>query len=387
VLAGASDNDPTTVATVAVVGSTTGYALGWLALLVFPMLAVVQAIASRVGLVARQSLGDAVATRYGRRWSRLFLLCLLPVNLLTLAADLKAGAGALGLLSGVDLRWFIIPLAAVALAIPVLGSYDRVRKVLEVVALGLLAYVFAAFAAKPHWGAVLHGSFVPSLHWNSEYASGALALLGTTLTGYVFVWETIEMSEESERRTAREAQLDAVAGAFFVVVVFWFILVATGATLGVHHVRVETAEQAASALKPIAGAAASAIFGSALLASALLVLPILAATTAHVLGCHCGWRRSISDPPREARPFYAAMAVGLLIAAAISFTNISTIKILFAASIAGGVGAPASLLFLLMVARDRRTMGDGRISLGLSASGYAVALIVTVAGGAALATS
>jgi Mn2+/Fe2+ NRAMP family transporter len=375
------------VATVAVVGSTTGYALGWLALLVFPMLAVVQAIASRVGLVARQSLGDAVATRYGRRWSRLFLLCLLPVNLLTLAADLKAGAGALGLLSGVDLRWFIIPLAAVALAIPVLGSYDRVRKVLEVVALGLLAYVFAALAAKPHWGAVLHGSFVPSLHWNSEYPSGALALLGTTLTGYVFVWETIEMSEESERRTAREAQLDAVAGAFFVVVVFWFILVATGATLGVHHVRVETAEQAASALKPIAGAAASAIFGSALLASALLVLPILAATTAHVLGCHRGWRRSISDPPRQARPFYAAMAGGLLIAAAISFANISTIQILFAASIAGGVGAPASLLFLLTVARDRRTMGDERISRGLSASGYAVALIVTVAGVAALAAS
>lgn len=387
VVAGASDNDPTTVATVAVVGSATAYALGWVALLVFPMLAVVQAIASRVGLVTGHSLGELVISRYGRRWSLVFLLSLIPVNVITLAADLKAGAGALGLLSGLDLRWFIIPLAGVVLAIPILGSYEQVRRVLQVIALGLLAFVASAIAAKPDWGAVLRGSFVPSFRWNSNYTSGALALLGTTLTSYVYVWETVELSEEKQRRTVREAQLDAVVGAFFVVVVFWFILVATGATLGVHHHRVETAEDAARALQPVAGAAASAIFGSALLASALLALPVIAATTAHVLGCQRGWRRSISDPLKHARPFYGAMAAAVVMAAAISFANVSMIHILFAASIAGGIGTPATLLFLLLVARDRVTMGAGRVSLGLSVGGFTVALLVSVFGVAALSTS
>jgi Mn2+/Fe2+ NRAMP family transporter len=182
VVAGASDNDPTTLATVAVVGSATAYALGWVALLVFPMLAVVQAIASRVGLVSGRSLADLVVDRFGHRWSLLFLLSLLPVNLITLAADLKAGAAALGLLSGLDLRWFIVPVAAVAFAIPSMGSYDHVRRVLQLIALGMLAFVASAIAVKPHWGAVLRGSFVPSFRWNSDYTGGALALLGTTLT-------------------------------------------------------------------------------------------------------------------------------------------------------------------------------------------------------------
>jgi Mn2+/Fe2+ NRAMP family transporter len=386
-VAGASDNDPTTVATVAVVGSTTAYALGWVALLIFPMLAVVQAVAARVGSVTRHSLGDLVVARYGRGWSRLFLLSLIPVNVITLAADLKAGAGAMGLLTALDLRWFVVPLAAVVLAIPLLGSYEQVRRILQWIALALLTYGVSAIAAKPDWGAVLRGGFVPSLRWNSDYTSGALALVGTTLTSYVYVWETIELSEERRTRSVREAQLDAVVGAFFVVVVFCLILVATGATLGIHHHRVETAEDAARALRPIAGAAASAIFAAALLAAALLALPVLTATTAHVLGCQRGWRRRISDRPSSAPAFYVAMAAAVAVAAGISFLNVSTIHILFAASIAGGIGTPATLVFLLLVGRDRATMGTGRISMGLTVGGYGVALMVTAFSVAALATS
>jgi Mn2+/Fe2+ NRAMP family transporter len=306
---------------------------------------------------------------------------------ITLAADLKAGAGAMGLLTALDLRWFVVPLAAVVLAIPLLGSYEQVRRILQWIALALLTYGVSAIAAKPDWGAVLRGGFVPSLRWNSDYTSGARALVGTTLTSYVYVWETIELSEERRTRSVREAQLDAVVGAFFVVVVFCLILVATGATLSIHHHRVETAEDAARALRPIAGAAASAIFAAALLAAALLALPVLTATTAHVLGCQRGWRRRISDRPSSAPAFYVAMAAAVAVAAGISFLNVSTIHILFAASIAGGIGTPATLVFLLLVGRDRATMGTGRISMGLTVGGYGVALMVTAFSVAALATS
>jgi Mn2+/Fe2+ NRAMP family transporter len=387
-VAGASDNDPTTVATVAVVGSTTAYALGWVALLIFPMLAVVQVIAARVGFTTRRNLADLVLATYGVRWSRVFVLSVIPVTIITLAADLKAGAGALALMTGVDLRWFIVPVSAVALAIPVLGSYPQVRRVLQCVALAFLAYVIAALAAKPDWGTVLHDSFIPSLKWTSDYTTGALALIGTALTSYVYVWETIELSEEPDNpEPLRDAELDASIGAFFVVVVFWFILIATAATLGVHHHEVQTAEDAARALRPFAGAAASVLFGIGLLASALLVLPVLMATTAYLFGCERGWPRSLGQPTSQGRAFYATMAVTVAVAAGVSFLSISPIRILFLASIAGGVATPVSLIFLLLVGRDRPTMGHGRIPAGLTILGYAVALIVTVFGFAALITA
>jgi Mn2+/Fe2+ NRAMP family transporter len=384
-VAGASDNDPTTVATVAVVGSTTGYLLGWLALLIFPMLAVVQIVAARIGTVTRRSLSDLVIARYGSVWSRVFVISVVPVTIFTLAADLKAGAGALALLSGLDPRWFIVPLGLLALATPILGSYGQVRRVLQFFALAFLAYVVAAVAAKPDWGAVLHGTFIPSIHWSSDYVKGALALLGTTLTSYVYVWETIELSEEAGAPgDVRDAELDATFGAFFVVIVFWFILIATAATLGVHHHEVQTAEEAARALRPFAGEAASALFGVGLLASALLALPVLMATTAYLLGSQRDWPRGLTRPPSHARAFYATMAAAVAVAIGISFLNISPIKILFLASIAGGVATPVSLVFLLLIGRDRITMGQKRVPLPLTVVGYAVAVIVTVLGIAAL---
>src|SRR5947209_2542600 len=385
VVAGASDNDPTTVATVAVVGSTTAYALGWLALLIFPMLAVVQLIAARVGFVTRKNLADLVLARFGMSWSRVFVLSVVPVTVITLAADMKAGAAALALLTSLDLRWFILPLSAFALAIPVLGSYGKDKPSLQGIALAFLAYVVAAFAARPNWATVLHDSFVPSLKWTSDYTKGALALLGTTLTSYVYVWETVELAEEPDSdETLRDAELDASIGAFFVVVTFWFILIATAATLGVHHHEVQTADDAARALRPFAGAAASALFGVGLLASALLVLPVLMAVTAYLLGCERDWPRRLARPISEAREFYAAMAIAVAVAASISFLSISPIRILFVASIAGGVATPVSLIFLVLVGRDRVTMGGRRISPGLMIAGYAIALIVTASGLAAL---
>jgi Mn2+/Fe2+ NRAMP family transporter len=383
-VSGASDNDPTTVATVAVVGSTTVYALGWVALLIFPMLAVVQIIAARVGRATGRHLGELVLTRYGSRACTVLVVSVVAVTVITLGADLEAGAAALGLLLGVDLRLLVLPLAAVILAMLAFGSYERISRVLEIIALAFLAYVISAFAAHPHWGAVLHGSFVPSWRWNSNYTSGALALLGTTLTSYVYVWETIELSEEEGRRTVPEAQLDAGVGAFVVVAVFWFILVATGATLGVHHHQVQTAQDAARALRPIAGPAATAIFGIGLLGSALLAIPVLMATTGYLVGGRRRWPSGLSHPPRQAGAFYATMTLALAIAVGISYLGVSPIHLLFAASIAGGIGTPVSLVFLLRISRDRATMGRWRTPQALSAAGWVVAVVVTAFGLAAL---
>src|SRR5437588_8543267 len=179
-IAGAADNDPTTVATLAVIGSTTGYRLAWLVVLVIPMLVVVQVISARVGVVCRAGLADAIRVRYGRPWAILTLLLVLAVNLVTLAADLEGGGAALSLLTGLPYRWFILPLAGAVAALLIWGRYDTLKRVLSYVLLVFLAYVVTAFLARPNWAQVLQDTVVPRLSFSSDYVAGALALLGTT---------------------------------------------------------------------------------------------------------------------------------------------------------------------------------------------------------------
>src|ERR1700761_7766157 len=161
IVAGASDNDPTTVATLAVIGSTTTYELGWLTLGGLPMLAVIQTIAAQVGAVSKKGLEDCVRTQYGRAWAWIALAALLIVNILTLAADLEGGGAAMSLLTHVDYRWWLLPLAAFAVLLLVFGRYGAIERVLRYVALLFLTYVGAAFLAHPDWHAVLAASFVP----------------------------------------------------------------------------------------------------------------------------------------------------------------------------------------------------------------------------------
>jgi Mn2+/Fe2+ NRAMP family transporter len=258
IVAGASDNDPTTVATLAVIGSTTTYELGWLTLLVIPMLVVIQAVAAQVGTVAKKGLEDCVRSAYGRTWAIVALAALLIVNVLTLAADLEGGGAAVQLLTGVDYRWWLAPLGALTVIVLVFGSYRAIERVLRYLALLFLTYVGAAFLAHPDWGAVMRGSFIPHFDLRPDTVSGALALLGTTLTAYAYVWETIELSEEKPPlRRLGLVQVDAALGIVVAGLTFWFILVATGATLGVHHHQVQSAQEAAQALAPVAGRYAS----------------------------------------------------------------------------------------------------------------------------------
>lgn len=194
IISGASDNDPTTVATLAVIGSTTVYALGWLVVLVIPMLAAVQAISGRVGAVCGEGLETIIKQRYGRIVALVVLIAVFVVDQLTLAADLEGGGAALQLLSGWDFRWFIVPLAVLTAIALTLVNYHAARRFLVYIPLVFLGYVAAAFMAHPNWHAVLYDTFVPHLTLSRTFSAGAIALLGTTLTAYAYVWETIEIA-------------------------------------------------------------------------------------------------------------------------------------------------------------------------------------------------
>ena len=378
IVAGASDNDPTTVATLAVIGSTTVYHLGWLTLLVIPMLAVIQAIAAQIGAVSKKGLEDCVRANYGRGWAFAVLACLLVVNVLTLAADLEGGGAALGMLTHVHYTWWLLPLGALCGGMLIFGNYSAIERVLRYVALLFLTYVAAAFLARPNWHDVLLGSLVPHLESSPEYVAGALALLGTTLTAYAYVWETIELSEEKPPlRRLGLVQVDAALGIVVAGLTFWFILIATGATLGIHHQKVDTAEQAAQALAPFAGKYASIVFGVGLLGSALVAIPVIAGTSAYVAAEMFGWRHSLDASFKGARRFYLTLIACIAVAIAIAFAGVKPITLLFFSGIAGGIATPFTIVLMLLVGRNRKVMHHKQISGWLAAAGWCVAAIVT----------
>src|SRR5450631_1032312 len=394
----ASDNDPTNVGTAAAVGAQTGYQLSWVALLVAPLLGVVLTIAAQVGAVAREDLQSLTVKRYGRGVAAVFLVSVVVVNLVTIAADLQAGAAGIGLLAGVGSGWLVVPLGAAVAGLLLAGKYGQVVGVLRYLMLGFLAFGAAAVLAHPDWPRLLQASLVPALSLRRDQVAGGLALLGTTLTSYVYVWETIGRGvEEPPDGTAdggglARARAGAVVGAVFTAVILWCMLVASAATLGRHHQAAASAQDAAGALRPLAGSAAADLFAAGLITSAVVALPVLMATTAYVVGAHFGWRRGLSEGIGHARGFYAVLVASIGLALAVSLAGIPVVGMLVAARVIGGLGTPIGLVILVRLARDPSVMGPRPISRRLAVAGWAVAVIVGGFGllailGAAVGTS
>jgi Mn2+/Fe2+ NRAMP family transporter len=379
-VAAASDNDPTNVGTAVAVGAQNGYQLAWLALLVAPLLAVVLAIAAQVGAATRDDLQSLTRKRYGRGAAAVLLVSVVAVNLVTIAADLQAGAAGLGLLAGVDPRWLAAPLGAALAGLLLAGRYGQVVAVLRYLMAGFAAFGAAAVLAHPDWPRLLAASLVPVLSLRPQVAAGGLALLGTTLTSYVYVWETIGRGVEEPAGNTPDASLQARAGAVigsvFTAVILWFMLVAAAATLARQHHAVASAQDAAQALRPLAGRAAADLFAVGLVTSAVVALPILIATTGYVVGAHLDWRRGLSQRVGHARGFYAILAASTGLAVAVSLAKVPVVGMLVAASVIGGSGTPIGLVLLVRLARDPQVMGLHRISRRLAIAGWAITVIV-----------
>lgn len=293
---------------------------------------------------------------------------------------MEGGGAALHLLSGINYHIWVLPLAIISLALLIWGTYAKVERLLVYIPLAFISYIIAAFFAHPDWGAVLRGSFTPHLERSRDYVSGAIALLGTTLTAYAYLWQEFETSEERPPlRRLGLVQVNSTFGAIGAGITFWFIVIATGATLGVHHKTVQTAEEAAMALTPIAGRYAATLFGIGLLGSALLALPVLLATSAYVAKEMFGWHGRLDAKFFQAKGFYGIMLVVAAIGCAIAFAGIPPIRLLFMSSIAGGIATPVTLVFMLLAACDERVMKKRPLKPWLRVAGWVTTAIVTIA--------
>jgi Mn2+/Fe2+ NRAMP family transporter len=381
-VAGASDNDPTNLGTAVTVGARTGYQLAWVAVLIAPLLAVVQIIAAKVGTSAHDDLQSLTLRRYGRGVATILLVSVIVVNVVTIAADLQAGAAGLGLLTSIDAVWIVVPFGSAFLGFLFLGKYEGIVNVLRYAMFGFLAFGIAAWFARPDWLQVARYSLIPPLAINRETVAGGLALLGTTLTSYVYVWETVSRGVErcslSQRPDGGFARVrtGAILSGAFTALVLWFMIIASAAALSGHHHGAISADGAAQALHSVAGSRASDLFAIGLIVSALVALPVLMSTTAYVAGAHFDWRRGLSERLTDARGFYGLIAASLGLAFFVSLMGISVVDTLFVASIVGGLGTPIGLILLVLLGRDHLVMGAQTVSTKLAVAGWATAIIV-----------
>ena len=407
---GASDDDPSGIATYSQAGSQYGLALLWTALLTWPLMVAVQEICDRTALATGTGLGELAVRRFGRAGRGVLgalLVALVVANALNIAADLVAvGSGMQLLHAGPTWIWALLAGGTITVLLAV-GSFSRIASVFKVLCAALLAYLVVAVLVTHQWGSVLEHTLVPHVELSKAYLQLLVAVLGTTISPYLFFWQSAhrleEMRDEPEggaqaqplgqqsparaRRKERTSRLDVAVGMTFSNLVMFAVIVATAQTLHSHHItNIASAAQAAEALKPFAGHFASALFALGFVGSGLLAIPVLAGSgsvgMAGLLGKQWGFSRSV----RRAPVFYGLVAVGTLGGTALSLLHVNPIKLLVFVAVINGVAAAPFVFVVMWVSSSKRLMGDyvnGKIAKVL---GWLTAAVMAAAAIALFAT-
>jgi NRAMP (natural resistance-associated macrophage protein)-like metal ion transporter len=372
-ITGASDDDPSGIGTYTSAGASLGFATLWTAVLTLPLMAVVQFICAKIGMVCGTGLAGVLRKHYPR-WLLYFAIAgLVVANTINAGADIGAIAAAINLVvPALHATPLVVPIALGIVALQVWGSYRLIANVFKWLTLTLFAYIAAAFLSHPHWGEVLKATIVPHFSTDPEYITTLVAIAGTTISPYLFFWQASEEVEEEvsmgrktlqQREGATQAELktakwDTLAGMIFCNVVFYFVILAAAATL---HAKgktdIQSATDAAKALEPFAGAAAKYLFAAGLIGAGFLAVPVLTGSSAYAVAETFGWNYGLDTKPREAKQFYAIIAVSTLVGTLINFLGINPIKALFWTAVINGVIAPPLLVVLMLVANNKKVMG------------------------------
>ncbi len=369
---GASDDDPSGIGTYSQVGAQFGMGLLWTIPFTFPLMCAVQEISARIGRVSGK--GIAGNLRAYPRWlmySIIFLLVL--ANVINLGADIAAMGAAAKLLLGGPPILYAITLTVVSVLLEVFVCYDRYAHVLKWLTLTIFAYVATAFVVQIPWGETLKQTFWPHVSFSPDYLTALIAVFGTTISPYLFFWQASQEVEEitahkgahALKRTPKEApaefwriRVDTVVGMFFSNIVAFFIILTCAVTLHAHGITsINTAAEAAEALRPVAGRFAFALFAGGIIGTGLLALPVLAGSAAYAVGEAMGWPIGLDKKAGRAKGFYAVIAGAMLLGLALNFTPIDPIKALFWSAVINGVTAVPVLVLMMLMANNARIMG------------------------------
>jgi NRAMP (natural resistance-associated macrophage protein)-like metal ion transporter len=385
---GASDDDPSGIATYSVTGAQTGYRLLWTSLLTLPLNAGVQEMCARIGLVTGGGLASVLRRHYSRRLMLVLVTLLFVANTVNIGADIAAVAAGINLLTGLPENSVIIPVGVGIAVTEIIVPYRIFASYLKLLTLVLFAYIIDAFIAGPDWGQVLRATFVPRIQWNATFITTVVAVFGTTISPYLFFWETSEEVEEMHRRhiepgnetEMRRALIDSHLGMLLANVVFYFIVLTTAATLfpaGIHEI--VTARDAAEALRPLAGDHAATLFAVGFIGTGLLSIPVLAGSAAYAVAEVFDWREGLENQPSQAPQFYAVIALSTLIGLGIALSGVGAIRALFIAAVVNGVTSPVLIAAILVVSNDERVLGRHRNGTLSNVVGGATVLVMGLA--------
>jgi Mn2+/Fe2+ NRAMP family transporter len=379
-ITGGADNDPAGIATYSIVGATVGFAQNWLLLLSTPMLIVIQQMSAKVANVTKTDLATLLRTTFGARVATPAVLLMVVANVITMGADLLAMGAAFELLTGVKFIYWIVPLAAVMAIVTIFADYKVLSKYLLWLVAVFATYILAAFLSRPNWGAVLRSTLVPQVSFSADYFLGAVALLGTTITPYLFFWQASgEIEEKRGVQGISRRNVDIAAGMLWSNLTAFSIIVATGAVLFSHHTAIRTAADAARALEPFAGPYAKVLFAVGVIGAGLLAIPVLAASASFGVAGLAGWRRGLGRHAKNAPQFYVVIGVAFLIAMELAVSSVNPIKALFYSQVLDGLIAPVLVILLLILTSSRKLMGDFVNGLPTKVIGWAAAFVLILA--------
>jgi NRAMP (natural resistance-associated macrophage protein)-like metal ion transporter len=400
-ITGAADDDPSGISTYSVAGAAYGYATLWIALLTFPLMAAIQLMCARLGMVTGRGLAAAVRIYYPRwvLWGSRSILVV--ANVINIGADLGGMAEATQLITGIRALIWVPFYALFIIGLLIWTSYQRIAKIFKWLALVLFAYVLASFYAHVDWRHALAVTCVPHMEWSRGFLAVLVAILGTTISPYLFFWQAAEEVEEGRvkgctpeqiegatRAELRTARADTIAGMLFSNLIMYFIILTTAATLHAHgQTGITTARQAAEALRPPAGDGAYLLFTLGLIGTGMLGVPVLVGSCAYAVAEGAGWRGSMADKPRDARKFYAVMAVAMALGLVLNFVGFNAVKMLFWSAVINGLLAPPLILLVILLTSSHKVMGKRVNSPLLKYLGWATFGVMTAAAAGMIITS
>ncbi|PYS35563.1 MAG: iron transporter [Acidobacteria bacterium] len=372
-ITGASDDDPSGIGTYAVAGASLGFATLWTALFTLPLMIAVLLTCARIGMVSGMGLAAVLRRHYARNLLYLTVIGLVIANTINAGADIGAIAAAINLLIPIPIALLVLPVALAILALQIWGSYRLIARTFKWLTLALFAYVGSAVFARPDWSDVIKATFIPKLSFDANFLAMVVAIFGTTISPYLFFWQADQEVEEeisfgrvtrAQRRGASDAEIkyarwDVHIGMLLSNLVMYFIILATAATLfKTGHTNIQSATDAAQALKPFAHGAASLLLAVGLIGSGFLAVPVLTGCSAYALTESFGGRYGFNQKLRRAKFFYAIIIVSTLVGVLINFVGINPIRALLLAAIINGFLAPPLLVAIMLVANNRHIMGN-----------------------------
>lgn len=387
-ITGASDDDPSGIATYSQAGAAYGYSLLWTSLFTYPMMATLQEMCARIGLVSGKGLAGVVREFYPRWVNYVVIIFSFPAIILNIGADL-AGMGAVSnmLFPALSPHFFSLLFTLMLMYGIIFFSYRKLANILKYLCMVLFCYCIVPFFGEIEWQKVAWHTFIPEIKWDSGYLLALVGILGTTISPYLFFWQTsTEVEELNEKQVVvdkqmiREMRLDVRLGILFSNLVFYFIILTTGAVLfkaGVHDIT--TVEEAARALKPLAGESAYLLFALGIAGTGMLAIPVLAGSLSYIMAETFNWTEGLNKKFHEAKKFYLVIILSLLVAFAINYLQISPVKALFFTAVAYGITAPVLIAIILHICNNEKIMGRYKNGKRSNRIGFITLMFMTAA--------